>query len=48
MVRERLGEVINREPDLRVCGEAEDRFQVEVWRSFSDWLWTALTTTASH
>ena len=27
MVRERLGEVINREPDLRVCGEAEDRFQ---------------------
>lgn len=27
MVRERLGEVIGREPDLRVCGEAEDRFQ---------------------
>lgn len=25
MVRERLAEVINRESDLRVCGEAEDR-----------------------
>jgi DNA-binding NarL/FixJ family response regulator len=27
MVRERLTEVILREPDLAVCGEAEDRFQ---------------------
>ena len=27
MVRERLMEVIVREPDLTVCGEAEDRFQ---------------------
>jgi DNA-binding NarL/FixJ family response regulator len=27
MVRERLAEVIGREPDLAVCGEAEDRFQ---------------------
>lgn len=26
MVRERLAEVIEREPDLAVCGEAEDRF----------------------
>ena len=26
MVRERLAEVIEREPDLTVCGEAEDRF----------------------
>jgi DNA-binding NarL/FixJ family response regulator len=26
MVRERLTEVIQREPDLTVCGEAEDRF----------------------
>lgn len=26
MVRERLSEVIRREPDLSVCGEAEDRF----------------------
>lgn len=27
MVRERLAEVILREPDLTVCGEAEERFQ---------------------
>jgi DNA-binding NarL/FixJ family response regulator len=27
MVRERLAEAIHREPDLTVCGEAEDRFQ---------------------
>jgi DNA-binding NarL/FixJ family response regulator len=27
MVRERLAELINREPDLEVCGEAEDRHQ---------------------
>jgi len=27
LVRERLTEVINREPDLRVCGEAEDRHE---------------------
>jgi DNA-binding NarL/FixJ family response regulator len=27
MVRERLSEVIHRETDLAVCGEAEDRFQ---------------------
>ena len=27
MVRERLTEVIQREPDLAVCGEAEDRFR---------------------
>jgi DNA-binding NarL/FixJ family response regulator len=27
MVRERLTEAIRREPDLTVCGEAEDRFQ---------------------
>ena len=27
MVRERLAEVIQREPDLVVCGEAEDRFR---------------------
>jgi len=26
MVRERLAEVIEREPDLTICGEAEDRF----------------------
>ena len=27
LVRERLAEIINREPDLKVCGEAEDRHQ---------------------
>ena len=27
LVRERLAEIINREPDLTVCGEAEDRHQ---------------------
>ena len=27
LVRERLAEMLNREPDLRVCGEAEDRQQ---------------------
>jgi DNA-binding NarL/FixJ family response regulator len=27
LVRERLAELINREPDLEVCGEAEDRHQ---------------------
>ena len=27
LVRERLADVINREPDLVVCGEAEDRWQ---------------------
>lgn len=27
LVRERLAEIINREPDLRVCGEAEDRHE---------------------
>ncbi len=26
LVRERLAEVIHREPDLEICGEAEDRF----------------------
>ena len=27
LVRERLGDVINREKDMEVCGEAEERFQ---------------------
>jgi sarcosine oxidase, subunit gamma len=26
----------------------ENRFEVEVWRSFAPWLWAALTTAASH
>ncbi len=28
--------------------EAEDRFHVEVWRSFAPWLWTALTQVAAE
>lgn len=27
LVRERLAEIISREPDLAICGEAEDRYQ---------------------
>jgi sarcosine oxidase subunit gamma len=34
--------------EIILIREAEDRFHVEVWRSFSSWLWTALTTSASH
>lgn len=34
--------------EIILIREAEGRFCVEVWRSFADWLWTALTTTASH
>jgi sarcosine oxidase gamma subunit len=28
--------------------DAEDRFHVEVWRSFAAWLWMAMTTAARH
>jgi sarcosine oxidase, subunit gamma len=34
--------------EIMVIREAEDRFQVEVWRSFAVWLWTALTMSAQH
>lgn len=34
--------------EIIIIRDAEDRFQVEVWRSFAAWLWTALTTAASH
>jgi sarcosine oxidase, subunit gamma len=34
--------------EIIIIRETETRFQVEVWRSFADWLWTALTTSASH
>ncbi len=34
--------------EIIVIRETEQRFQVEVWRSFSNWLWTALTTAANH
>lgn len=34
--------------EIIVIRDSEGRFQVEVWRSFAAWLWTALTTAASH
>jgi sarcosine oxidase, subunit gamma len=34
--------------EIILIREAEDRFHIEVWRSFSSWLWTALATAASH
>jgi sarcosine oxidase subunit gamma len=34
--------------EIILIHEAEERFHVEVWRSFAPWLWTALTTAASH
>jgi sarcosine oxidase, subunit gamma len=34
--------------EIILIREAEDRFHVEVWRSFSSWLWTALKTAANH
>jgi sarcosine oxidase subunit gamma len=34
--------------EIILIREGDDRFHVEVWRSFADWLWTALTIDASH
>jgi len=34
--------------EIILIREADDRFHIEVWRSFAAWLWTALTTAASH
>lgn len=34
--------------EIIIIREAEDRYQVEVWRSFASWLWTALTNAACH
>lgn len=34
--------------EIILIRESDDRFHVEVWRSFASWLWTALTTGASH
>jgi sarcosine oxidase, subunit gamma len=34
--------------EIILIREAEDRFHIEVWRSFAPWLWTALTEAASH
>jgi sarcosine oxidase, subunit gamma len=34
--------------EIILIREAENRFHVEVWRSFASWLWTALTTAGGH
>ena len=34
--------------EIILIREAENRFHIEVWRSFADWFWTALTTAASR
>lgn len=34
--------------EIIIIRGAEDRFEIEVWRSFAGWLWAALTTAASH
>jgi sarcosine oxidase, subunit gamma len=34
--------------EIILIRETEERFHIEVWRSFASWLWTALTTGASH
>lgn len=34
--------------EIIIIREDQDRFHVEVWRSFAAWLWAALTTAASH
>lgn len=34
--------------EIIIIRETETRFQVEVWRSFADWFWTAVTSAASH
>lgn len=34
--------------EVIIIREAEDRFHVELWRSFAAWFWIAITTAASH
>jgi sarcosine oxidase, subunit gamma len=34
--------------EIILIREAEERFHIEVWRSFAPWLWTSLTKAASH
>jgi sarcosine oxidase, subunit gamma len=34
--------------EIILIREAEDRFHIEVWRSFAPWLWTSLTTAAAQ
>jgi sarcosine oxidase, subunit gamma len=34
--------------EIILIRQSDNCFHVEVWRSFAPWLWTALTTAASH
>jgi sarcosine oxidase, subunit gamma len=34
--------------EIILIRDGEERFHIEVWRSFASWLWTALTEAASH
>lgn len=34
--------------EVIIIREAEDRFHVELWRSFAAWFWMAITNAASH
>lgn len=34
--------------EIVLIREAEERWSVDVWRSFAPWLWTALTKAAAH
>ena len=34
--------------EIIIVRAADERFQIDVWRSFAPWLWTALTTAAGH
>ena len=34
--------------EIILIRNAEESFDVEVWRSFAPWLWTALTTVSGH
>lgn len=34
--------------EIILIRQDENRFHIEVWRSFSVWLWTAMTSAASH
>ena len=34
--------------EVIIIREAEDRFHVELWRSFAAWFWIAMTTAARH
>ena len=34
--------------EITMLRTAEHRFEIEVWRSFASWLWSALTSVAEH